>query len=122
MSAGSSPRCQLPRERRLQLGRDFARLKAQGGRIARGCLVLNWLERAADEAPRVGIVTSRKVGGATERTRARRLLRETFRLHQHDFARPVDVVLVARSSIAGRKFAEVETDFLAALRLAKLLK
>jgi RNase P protein component len=34
----------------------------------------------------------------------------------------VELVLVARNSIAGRSFAEVEKDFLAALRRARLLK
>jgi ribonuclease P protein component len=56
------------------------------------------------------------------RSRARRLLREAFRLHQHDLASPVDLVLVARPSIAGRPLADVERDFLAALRRARLLK
>ena len=52
------------------------------------------------------------------RSRARRLLRESFRQHQHKLARPVELVLVARPSIAGRGFAEVEKDFLAVLRRA----
>jgi ribonuclease P protein component len=56
------------------------------------------------------------------RSRARRLLRESFRLHQHELARPIDLVLVARPSIAGKRFAEVERDFLTTLRKAGLLK
>ncbi len=56
------------------------------------------------------------------RSRARRLMRESFRLHQHDFERPVDLVLVGRPSIAGKKFSEVERDFLEAMRRSKLLK
>ena len=56
------------------------------------------------------------------RNRARRLLRETFRLHQRDLAPPVDLVLVARPSIVGKGFAEVEKDFLTTLRKARLLK
>jgi ribonuclease P protein component len=49
------------------------------------------------------------------------LLRETFRLHQHEFKTPVDLVLVARNSIAGRAFAAVEKDFLAVAHKAGLL-
>ncbi len=49
-------------------------------------------------------------------------LSETFRLHQHDLRQPVTIVLVARSSILGKQRADVERDFLSALRRAKLLK
>jgi ribonuclease P protein component len=61
------------------------------------------------------------VGGAVARNRARRLMREAFRRHQLELAQPVDLVLVARPSIAGKGFAEVERDFLITLRKAKLL-
>jgi RNase P protein component len=44
------------------------------------------------------------------------LLREAFRLHQHDFAQPVNVVLVARHSIVGAGLGQVERDMLGALR------
>jgi ribonuclease P protein component len=57
-----------------------------------------------------------------QRNRARRLLRETFRRHQYDLAQPVDIILVARNSIAGRTYAEVEKDYLTTLRRAGLLK
>jgi ribonuclease P protein component len=71
---------------------------------------------------RVGVVVSSKVGGAVVRSRARRLLRESFRLHQCELTQPVDLVLVARASIDGKKFSEVEQDFLNTLRKAGLLK
>jgi ribonuclease P protein component len=66
------------------------------------------------------VVTSKKIGGAVLRSRARRLLRESFRRHQHDLAQPVEMVLVARNSIAGKSFTEVEKDYLAALKRAGL--
>ena len=67
-------------------------------------------------------MTSGKIGGAVVRNRARRLLREAFRLHQHDLSQPVDLILVARASIAGKNFGEVEKDFLNSLRKTGLLK
>src|SRR5687767_5226127 len=101
----------LPRERRIIRGRDFMRARAEGRRLAVGCLLLNWVDVSAGET-RVGVITSRKIGNAVTRTRARRLLREAFRRNQHKVARKVDLVLVARASIVEKQFADVETDFI----------
>ena len=90
--------------------------------LALGCLIANWHKLPEGSAPKLGVVTSKKIGDAPVRSRARRLLRESFRLHQHEFSQPVELVLVARNSIAGRTFAQVEKDFLAALKRANLLK
>ena len=116
-----SGRLGLKRESRLAQNRAFSRIRAQGQRLAQGCLIANWNPLPAGASSKLGVVTSKKIGGAIERSRARRLLRESFRLHQHEFA-PVELVLVARNSIAGKKFADVEKDFLTALNRAGLLK
>jgi ribonuclease P protein component len=122
MTAESPKRLRLNRASRLAQSRDFARVRQQGQRLVFGCLIANWNRLPDGAAPKLGVVTSKKIGGATERSRARRLLRESFRQHQHEFTQPVELVLVARNSIAGKKFADVEKDFLAALNRAKLLK
>ena len=98
------------------------RLRQQGERLAQGCLIANWSRLPEGTAPRLGVVTSKKIGHSPIRSRARRLLRETFRRHQHDLAQPVELILVARNSIVGMDFAAVEKDFLAALRRAGLLR
>lgn len=85
-----------------------------------GCLIANWHQLPAGTPPKLGVITSKKIGGAVVRSRARRLLRESFRLHQHDLARPVEMVLIARNSIAGKNFAGVEKDYLAVLKRAGL--
>jgi ribonuclease P protein component len=122
MTAESPKRLRLNRASRLAQSRDFARVRQQGQRLVLGCLIANWNRLPDGARPKLGVVTSKKIGGATERSRARRLLRESFRQHQHELAQPVELVLVARNSIAGKKFADVEKDFLAALNRAKLLK
>ncbi len=115
-------RLRLGRSSRLAQSRDFARVRQRGERLVLGCLIANWNRLPEGAAPRLGVVTSKKIGDAPDRSRARRLLRESFRLHQHEFIQPVELVLVARNSIAGKDFAAVEKDFLAALHRAKLLK
>jgi ribonuclease P protein component len=106
---------------RLQKPGEFSRVRETGQRLVCGCLILNWKELPAGAGSRLGVVTSRRLGSAVVRTRARRLLREAFRLHRHQFRYPVQMVLVARASLVGRKLQGVETDFLRALRRADLL-
>jgi len=110
----------FPRGRRLQLPGEFSRVRAQGRRLVQGCLIVNW---AASSQPgsRLGVVTSRKLGPAVARNRARRLMRECFRRHQHELDDAIDLVLIARNSINGRGLGAVEQDYLTALRRAGLL-
>jgi ribonuclease P protein component len=56
------------------------------------------------------------------RNRARRLLRESYRKHQLELNGPMDIVLIARPSIAGKQFQHVERDFLIAAAKAGLMK
>lgn len=111
----------LPRDCRLQRGGDFARLKRDGQRIVHGCLILNWARKEGAPHSRVGVVTSRRIGNAVARSRARRLLREAYRLNQPLLTHAVDLVLIARNSIAGKNLASVEKDYLEAMRRARLI-
>jgi ribonuclease P protein component len=116
----ATPSLSLPRSRRIRHRRDFAAARVEGQRFVSGCLIANLKPLAAGHSSRVGTVASRQVGPATVRNRARRLLRESFRLHQHELRQPALVVLVARRSIAGKALAQVERDYLTVLRRAGL--
>lgn len=122
MAAETPERLSFGRGARIKQGRDFMRVRQNGERLVTGCLIANWQRLPAGSASRLGVITSSKIGGAVVRNRARRLMRETFRLHQYSLAQPVDLVLIARQSIVEKGFAGVEKDFLITLRKAKLLK
>ena len=81
-------RLQFSSRRRISRSSDFARLKEEGRREICGTLILNWLP---SKELRLGVVTSRKVGSAVIRSRARRLLREVFRQHQYEVTEPVSI-------------------------------
>jgi ribonuclease P protein component len=122
MPAGSPARRGLGRRSRIKQGRDFAKVRSAGERVVKGCLIANWLRLPAAARSRLGVVVGKKVGGSVIRSRAKRLLRETFRLHQHELTQPLDLVLVARQSIVEKDFSGVERDFITTLKQAGLLK
>jgi ribonuclease P protein component len=122
MSAALPARRGLGRRSRIKQGRDFLRVRQGGERMVKGCLIANWLRLPVAATSRLGVVVSKKVGNAVVRSRAKRLLRESYRQHQHELTQPVDLVLVARQSIAEKDFAGVERDLIVTLRQAGLLK
>ncbi len=83
-----------------------------GGRALAGHLLVLWLLRHAGAEKGVGTVASKRtLPLAVERNRARRLMRESYRLNRHNLEFGVDMVLVARARIRGVSRAAVEEDF-----------
>jgi len=111
----------LSRDQRIVRSSHFKEAYDQG-RCYRGRLVTMWLRIAPDAALRLGVVTSRRVGEANVRTRARRLMREAYRLNRSRLRGGFDVVLSARSNISSAKMQDVEADFLVLSRRAGILK
>ncbi len=62
--------------------------------------------------PRFGFTVTRKIGGAVDRNRIRRRLREALRILAQDLMRPnFDYVVVARKPALDRSFADLGRDF-----------
>lgn len=89
------------RRRRLSRSGEFDRVYRDGTSHATRYLVLYGFPRKAEEANevRLGVSVSRKVGGAVERNRVKRVLRETFWDLSERLPARHDFVLVARPEI-----------------------
>lgn len=85
---------------RLSRSAEFERVYRHGRSTANRHLVLYTFPNASTERPRLGLSVSRKVGGAVERNRVKRLLREAFAQVEGDLQPGQDVVVVARPSAA----------------------
>lgn len=59
---------------------------------------------------RLGVVASKRVGPAVWRNRAKRRLREAFRLNRPDFQGKVDVVLVARRAVVNADWDDLVAE------------
>jgi ribonuclease P protein component len=118
--ADADPQIEPRAIERLKKRADFLAC-AQGPSAARGAVVVQARDRA-DGDPRIrsGFTATRRIGGAVERNRARRRLREAARLLAPEFARPgFDYVLIARGGATSRAWPRLLDDVKSALiRLA----
>jgi ribonuclease P protein component len=85
-----------PGNRRLSRSAEFERVYRQGRSTANRHLVLYAFPTDTVEQPRLGLSVSRKVGGAVERNRVKRLLREAFTQAEPGLRPGHDIVVVAR--------------------------
>lgn len=103
------------------MNRDFKRIYQRGKSLAnKYCVVYMMKNRAG--LSRLGITVSKKLGNAVKRNRARRLLRESFRLLEPQVKDGFDMVIVARFMTVESKQASVQRalyDLLFSLNLIK---
>lgn len=122
-ASGSRPKGGVARRRgagfradeRLHTGAEYQRV-FRGGRRQDGRFFLMLAASNRTGAWRLGLAVGRRLGGAVERNRAKRLLRECFRRNRPAGGRGQDLVLVAKPGILGCGLAEVEREYRERLR------
>ena len=106
----------LKQEQRLRSASDFNLVRERGVVFHSSSFIANYWVRPAELSlggiRRFGVIASKRVGGAVERNRGKRLLRELFRKYQEDLPGSIDLILIARKSILRFSFEELEAHFL----------
>jgi ribonuclease P protein component len=104
----------------LRTRAEFTAVQDRGRRVSTPYFTMLGLPNAR-ECDRLGIIASRKIGGAVVRNKAKRRLREIFRSETPDQTRQddapyVDLVLIPRREFVNAPFTTLQSDFRAAMR------
>ena len=94
----------------LKQNHEFRRLYRKGKSAVCPYFVI-YCRRTGRPMSRLGITTGVKLGNAVKRNRARRRIRELYRIHEEKLLPGYDVVIVARTRVIYGRFADLEHCF-----------
>lgn len=95
---------------RLLRHADFERVYQQGRRHFSAHMTVFYLRRQDGKQARVGYTVSRALGGAVDRNRMKRRLREAVRLSWSQMNGPFDIVINPKKSLLHAEFEELKKE------------
>ena len=104
----------------IKLNKDFKTAYYHGKVYVHPLLIL-YVRKNREKTPRIGITTGKKVGGAVQRNRSRRIIREAYRSFAGQITRHVDLVFVARATTPRSTSTELREVMREQLKKAGLL-
>jgi len=104
----------------LNKNHEFKRLYNKGKSVS-SQLVVVYSRRNGRAANRLGITVSTKVGGAVDRNRVRRRLREIYRLNEDKLLPGFDIVIVARVRGKQASYKELEASVLSVFKRSNIV-
>ena len=109
----------FPKSHRLLRHSDFERVYKQGRRHFAAHMTVFYLRRPDDElkGARVGFTVSKALGGAVQRNRIKRRLREAVRLGNSSTGVAVDVVVNPRRSALTADFNDLQDEVIKAFQV-----
>jgi ribonuclease P protein component len=104
----------------LKKNYEFKRLYNKGKSAASQCAVV-YCKRNGSTENRLGVTVSTKLGGAVQRNRIRRRLKEVYRLNEKTLLSGYNIVIVARMKSRFTGFSELESSVLSLFRKLNLI-
>lgn len=100
---------QFPKRNRLLVKQQFKRVNNASNKVVGKYILIQWAKNPLSIS-RLGIIASRKFGKSHQRNRFKRLIREAFRLLQHQIPPGVDLVIMPRSRAEGATMDNILQD------------
>ena len=100
----------------LKSNQDFGNVYKSGRSYANKYLVIYTLKNNSDRN-RLGISVRKKVGNSVVRHRLKRLIKESYRLHEKMFNSGLDIVVIARKGSDACDYAGIESALLHLMKL-----
>jgi ribonuclease P protein component len=108
--SGSGKRTNFPRSVRLLRHADFERVYKQGRRHFLAHMTVFYLQRSEGVGLRIGFTVGKMLGGAVQRNRMKRRLREAVRLQAPWPGPAADVVINPKKSVIAADFAILRSE------------
>ena len=104
----------------LKMNYEFHRLYSKGKSAVTPYLVV-YARKGRRPGNRIGFTVSNKLGKAVRRNRIRRRLREIYRLHEAEFLRGTELVIVARARAVNASYHQLDAALMGAAKKLGLL-
>lgn len=107
---------------RLLTKEDFEQVKRSKLKVRTSFFWGQAIHCTKSKVVRIGIITTRKLGDAHIRNRARRIIRELFRRNVSKIQSTASMIVLPRKNMLEQEFENLETEFISFLDKLGILK
>lgn len=112
----------MNKRQRIKKNEDFQKVFRKGKSFANRQFVVYCLKGEQQEAFRIGLSVSKKVGNAVTRVQVKRYIRQAFLELKDEVRKDMDYVIIARTQAATLNFHETKASLEHVLKVARVLK
>ncbi len=110
------------KRQRIKKNEDFQKVFKKGKSFANRQFVVYCMRKEDQQAFRIGLSVSKKIGNAVTRNQIKRYIRQTFLELKDEVRQDMDYVIIARHQAATLDFHETKKSLEHVLKIAKIIK